>query len=289
VAAATVLLATGAAPVGVDPSSRVTFEGPVVAFTGGYGAGLPTLTVEDSAEGEVAVRLGPFWFLAEAGFTAAVGDLVRITAYPCTLCDVGWVAATVENLSTGASVALRDERGAALWVESAGPGPGTGPGPNPGGSGGNGPATNGQDGKGPGPNGPNPGVSLDRPAGPPAWAPFPGFGACGGAGMEVGDIATATGTVVTFSGKAGGRFPTLILQVGADELTLVAGPLRVWLAAGFEPEAGQELEVTYARVTLADGSERLLLLAMTDPESGLTLVFRDPETGRPLGGCCAKS
>lgn len=267
VAAAGSLLA--AATVGVDTSSAVTLEGPVVAFTGGLGAGLPVLTVDDDALGVTEVRLGPFWFLTDAGFTAATGDLVRLTAYPCALCKADWVAATAENLTTGSTVALRGDDGLPLWTGALGQGPGPGPGVGA-----------------PGPHG--------RGAGPAAGAPphgahHRGFGPCGGAAPSLGAAMTVTGTVVSFTGEPGIHFPTLTLDVDGEELTLAAGPYRVWIAAGFEPAAGQELTVTYAPAVFAGGEEHLVILAVTDPASGLTLIVRDAETGQPGFGCCRRS
>jgi hypothetical protein len=99
---------------------------------------------------------------------------------------------------------------------------------------------------------------------------------------------TVTGTVVSFTGAPGVHFPTLTLEVDGEELTLAAGPTRVWIAAGFEPAAGQELTVTYAPAVFAAGEEHRVILAVTDPATGLTLILRDAETGQPGFGCCRR-
>ena len=244
----------------VDPATMVILEGPVVSFVAGPAMGLPTLTVDDPVEGTVAVRLSPYRILREAGFTAAAGDLVRITAYPCVLCTADYAAAMVENLTTGLEVTLRDEDGTPVWLGHPGPGSGPGPGTS---------------------QGPGFGPGSNQGSGPhhqPGW----GQGTCLGMGPDVSAAVTVTGTVVAFSGGPGVGVPVLLLAAGGDELTLVAGPWRIWDAAGFFPEEGEELTVTYAPAE-RNGETFLVILTVTDPVSGLTVVLRDPETGKPLG------
>jgi hypothetical protein len=242
----------------VDPSATVLLEGPVVSFVAGPGMGLPTLTVNDPVEGATEVRLGPFRILRDAGFTADVGDLVRITAYPCVLCTAEYAAASVENLTTGISVTLREDDGTPVWLGTNGPGAGS-RGPNS------------SQGPGFGPGSSRPGRGSGR-----------GMGTCLGLGPDVSAAVTVTGTVVAFSGGPGVGVPMLTLAAGGDELNLVAGPWRIWDAAGFFPQEGQELVVTYAPAE-RDGETHLVILTVTEPATGLTLVLRDPETGKPLG------
>lgn len=238
----------------VDPAETVILEGPVVSFVAGPGMGLPTLTVDDPVEGTTSVRLGPYRVLREAGFTATAGDLVRITAWPCVLCTADYAAGTVENLTTGIAVTLRDEDGTPVWLGAQGPGQAQGPGGGPGAAQGSGPHFQ------------------------PGWGP----GSCRGIGPDVSAAVTVTGTVVAFSGGPGVGVPMLTLAVEGEELLLVAGPWRIWDAAGFFPQEGEELTVTYAPAE-RDGEIFLVILTVTDPVSGLTVVLRDPETGKPLG------
>jgi hypothetical protein len=233
----------------VDPAAIVLLEGPVLSFVAGPGMGLPTLTVDDPVEGATEVRLGPFRILRDAGFAADVGDLVRITAYPCVLCTADYAAASVENLTTGISVTLREDDGTPVWLGTKGPGTGAGPGTG---------------------------------FGPGASRPGRGSGICLGLGPDISAAVTVTGTVVAFSGGPGVGVPILTLAADGDELTLVAGPWRIWDAAGFFPQEGQELVVTYAPAE-RDGETHLVILTVTDPATGITMVLRDPETGKPLG------
>lgn len=198
-----------------DPSQALEVLGTVMDFTAELGAGMPTLTVDDAALGEIDFRLGPLWFVQEAGFSVALGDQVEALLYPCTTCTVPYVAAYVDNLTTGASVVLRDEDGYPLWTrrggtgggrpfcgqnaavqEQRGPRGGDGPngnmgsgqgngpsaGPGPGSEQGNGP----QGGPGPGPNsGANSGPHSGQGAGPNA-GPGPGGGQGNGPGAGPG-------------------------------------------------------------------------------------------------------
>ena len=124
---AAVLLVLGAPRLpaaAVDPDAAVTLEGTVVGIGTGAGFAMPTLIVDDAERGETAIRLGPAWYLKDQRFTAAAGDRVRAVAFPCLVCAADWVAAEVENLTTGAAVELRDAEGQPVWHRGAGgPGP----------------------------------------------------------------------------------------------------------------------------------------------------------------------
>lgn len=247
-----------------DPASVVTLEGPVVTFAAGPAAGAPTLTLEDGALGETAVHLGPYWFLTEAGFAATAGDVVRLTAFACPVCKTDFVALSVDNLTTGTAITLREDDGTPLWLGKAGRGAHAGRCPGCG-------AVQNRAGRGAGPGAPGAGFGHG-----------PGRGACLGLGPDVSAAITVSATVTAFTGGPGVGMPILTVEVAGEALSMVAGPWRVWTAAGFLPTEGQELSVSYAPVE-RDGETFLVALSVTDPTSGLTVVLRDLETGKPLG------
>ncbi len=78
-----------------------------------------TVTVADNeltvqtADGEVVVGLGQAWYRDEAGFVVNVGDEVVVQGY---YEDGEFKAGTVENLTTGATVTLRDATGRPMWA-----------------------------------------------------------------------------------------------------------------------------------------------------------------------------
>ncbi len=232
----------------VDVDAAVTLEGFVVSLEAAAGSGASTLVVADGALGETAVRLGPIWYLNDVGLSLAVGEQVRMVAYPCEVCAVKYIAAEVENLTTGSSAQLRDEEGYPLWIRR-GHGRGRGHG----------------QGQGSG------------------WGMGRGGRACQGGGPDMTAVATVTGTVEGFSGGPGEGHPTLSLEVAGEEIDVLVSPYRTWIDGGIEPAPGQLLEVTYAPVTLAQGTHNVAISA-TDPDSGITVELRDAETGFPVGG-----
>lgn len=92
-----------------------------------------------------------------------------------------------------------------------------------------------------------------------------------------------TGVVADFIASAGEGTPILVLEVDGELLSIVVSPYRVWRDAGFLPEVGQTLLVRYVEVH-KDEEVVLLALSATDPDTGMTVVLRDPDTGKPLGG-----
>lgn len=63
--------------------------------------------------GELLVGLGQAWYREEAGFVVNVGDEVRVAGYEE---DGEFKAGTVENLTTGVSITLRDGSGRPMWA-----------------------------------------------------------------------------------------------------------------------------------------------------------------------------
>jgi hypothetical protein len=61
------------------------------------------------------IRVGPFWFLAANGFTLSVGDSVEATVASRASDPLHLFALQIKNLTTGATVVLRDDYGFPLW------------------------------------------------------------------------------------------------------------------------------------------------------------------------------
>lgn len=74
------------------------------------------LTV-DTGDTEILVGLGQSWYREEQGFTVSVGDEVSIEGY---VEDGEFKAGTVDNLTAGTSIVLRDASGRPMWSGQTG-------------------------------------------------------------------------------------------------------------------------------------------------------------------------
>lgn len=262
VMAAAIASAQGTGVPAVDPTAALTVSGPVVAFVAGPGSGHPTMTVSDAARGEMSFILGPFRYLESVAFSAATGDQVEALLYSCPVCTAGWVAARVDNLTNGSSAVLRDSSGVPLWTGR--------------GMGGGGRAGAGRAGAG------RRAMGRAAVAGPAAGSSQLAVRQrqCGGAGLDMSAVSTATGTVKAFTGGPGEGTPTLTLQTAAGDLDILVSPYRTLAAADLSLDTGRSLEIVYAPVAGTDG-ELLAAVSLTDTGTGLTVQLRDPETGTP--------
>jgi len=102
----------------IDPETRTETEGTVIELQAARGEGMPTLVLDPEEGNPMTVRLGPTWFLDQSEFTAAPGDQVRLVTYECPSCDADAVAASVEDLTNGKSLTLRDDQGRPEWMGS---------------------------------------------------------------------------------------------------------------------------------------------------------------------------
>jgi len=273
-AAATSVMASGGSGPGADPTQAFDVQGVVVAMTGGSGSGLPMLTVDDATLGLVDVALGPVWYLQTAEFSAAAGDEVRLLAYACPTCAASAVAAWVDNLTTGASIDLRDEDGRPLWTQGqsqragsgrAGQGNGSG-GQNGGGQGGGtGSGTGGGSGGG------QPGGSGNGT----------GSGPANGSGLDMSQIDTVTGAVVDFTGHAGSGQPIITLDVDGETYEITVSPYGPIEASGLVIEPGLMLTIVYAP-TECEEDPHFVSISILDVATGVLVQLRDPETGFPI-------
>jgi len=281
-----------------DPSAAFDVYGTVISFTASAGSGMPMLEVDDATLGAIEIGLGPLWFLQEAGFSAMPGDEVEGLVFTCTVCSADYVALWVDNMTTGASVVLRGEDGKPLWIQRGGTGGGQGfclqsasdaMRSGQGSQGGNGgPSGNGAgDGSGTG-NGPRGGEGPQAGEGPqggqgPNAGDFPG-GQCEWTGPDMTAATTVTGTVVSVDVGFGNHRPTVVLDIGGEEVEILLMPYSPLAAAGFLIQPGTELQVTYAPWLIFGAEEVLVAISVTDPATGLTVQLRDPETGYPVTG-----
>ncbi len=95
----------GTTQANVAPEEWLTVSGVVVEME-------EDLVVRTADGAEVTFGLGPSWYRESRGVTIAVGDEVRVTGF---YEDGDLLAGTVENLSAGQSLALRDTSGRPLW------------------------------------------------------------------------------------------------------------------------------------------------------------------------------
>lgn len=265
---------------GADPSQAFEVSGTVVAVTGGSNSGMPMLTVDDPGLGQVDIGLGPIWFLQTSGFSAEIGDSVRLLAYACPTCAATAVAAWIDNLSNLTSVDLRDEDGRPLWTQrqfnrngSGRPGMGSGSGSsNGGGQGGGGGGGGGE------PGGTGGGGGNGDPGGSGNGT---GSGPANGSGLDMSQVETVTGEVIHFTGHAGAGQPIVSLDVEGEAIDITLSPYQPIEAAGLVIVPGLVLTVTFAP-TECEEDPHNVAISITDDATGVLVQLRDPETGFPV-------
>lgn len=93
---------------GPDLSRKATIDGTVKSFTGGFRQGRPTVVLL-TAEAEKSVLVSPFRALRASGLVIAEGARLELVVAPVTFeGQEAWVALSVKDLATGATVQLRD-------------------------------------------------------------------------------------------------------------------------------------------------------------------------------------
>jgi hypothetical protein len=97
----------------LDPATAVDIEGVVTEYAFGLGTHSNTVTV-DAAGTLYTFGLGPYWFMVQNAFTVQEGDTLRAHI---ALCSEHYAAFTVENVTTGATLVLRDADGVPLWID----------------------------------------------------------------------------------------------------------------------------------------------------------------------------
>jgi hypothetical protein len=282
VGAASGVMAAGGSGPGADPSQAFEVHGIVVAMTGGSGSGLPMLTVDDANLGQVDVALGPVWYLQAAEFSAVAGDEIHLLAYACPTCAASAVAAWIDNLTTGASIDLRDEDGRPLWTQRQSQRSGSGrPGQGNGTGGQNGDGQGGGTGDGSGGDiggGSGGGSGSGQPGGSGSGT---GSGPGNGSGLDMSLIDTVTGSVIDFTGHAGSGQPIVTLDVDGETYEITVSPYGPIEASGMVIEPGLILTIVFAP-TDCEEDPHLVAISILDDATGFLVQLRDPETGFPM-------
>lgn len=90
---------------GPDMTQLATFTGTVKAFTGGAGAGRPTLLLL-VGETERTFLVAPYRVVLDSGMQFTAGETLTLTAAPNV--NQEWVVVTLKDHATGAELVLRD-------------------------------------------------------------------------------------------------------------------------------------------------------------------------------------
>ncbi|MEW6127263.1 MAG: hypothetical protein AB1757_09505 [Acidobacteriota bacterium] len=106
----------------VNPALVVSFEGIVASTDMGIGQEFPQFTLALPDGRQVTVITGPYYFLLDSGFDIRVGDRMQVEAYYSLWYQDAYIAITLNNLTTGEILNLRDANGSPLWTNRGGPG-----------------------------------------------------------------------------------------------------------------------------------------------------------------------
>jgi hypothetical protein len=117
----------GPNPSGLNQSNLVTLQGVVESANMGLGQRFPSFTLVQASGIKVTIMVGPYYLLQEQHFTITVGDRMTVQAFPSYRFADTYASVELNNLTTGVTIALRDQDGFPLWAPGAG-GPGWGPG-----------------------------------------------------------------------------------------------------------------------------------------------------------------
>ncbi len=94
-------------PNGLDAGTKTTLDGTVESVNMAPGQGTPSFTLLISPNNRVTVFACPYRSLAQAGFELAAGHHISVLAYPIPDAAGSYLAAELNNLTTGKTVKLR--------------------------------------------------------------------------------------------------------------------------------------------------------------------------------------
>jgi len=116
----------------LNAAAKTALLGYVDAVNLERGKGMPTITLLQNDGGKVTVIVSPFWAIANSGFEVKVGQNLSILAFPATQLQNTYIAAELQNLTTGKVLTLRNDAGfpnagrGGRGMRGAGPNAGTG-------------------------------------------------------------------------------------------------------------------------------------------------------------------
>ncbi len=93
----------------VNAASKVALLGYVDAVNLTRGTGMPSITLLQSDGKKATVIVSPFWAIANAGFEIQPGQNLSITAFPAVQLQNTYLAAEIQNLTTGKVLTLRND------------------------------------------------------------------------------------------------------------------------------------------------------------------------------------
>jgi len=96
----------GACLQNFDPSKVQELQGTVGAVNMAAGRRQPNFTLM-TALGQTTILVGPYRLIAQEGFRIDPGDSMVVKAYPCLQVEGAYVAISLQNLSKGQSITLR--------------------------------------------------------------------------------------------------------------------------------------------------------------------------------------
>jgi hypothetical protein len=102
-----------------------------------------------------------------------------------------------------------------------------------------------------------------------------------------GPQSTVSGTVVQFTAGAGIGMPTLVIRTNGTDVSLILGPYRILLDAGFSASPGDLVEATV--INCSECAHGLAVIAVKNITNGTSAILRDSDgtprwNGGPRGG-----
>ncbi len=95
----------------LDLAGKTALDGTVESVSMGPGQGMPSFVIQTVDNKKATIIASPYWTLVNAQFEISVGNRISVLAFPSLSFQGTYVAAELKNLTTGKSLALRDDNG----------------------------------------------------------------------------------------------------------------------------------------------------------------------------------